>query len=144
MSQLRLRMVRPWPDQFQHLFMYHLFLFFLVFFSWVEGSAKGPFFIVSDQWLEYSLLTKLETQDIPALHVLIPVRISSSLASQTSADCFQHHARGMKGVVTPGRFLCAMSRFLCSSDWLWSHDFELISLCEIGRLWSSLPTIVLI
>ena len=110
-------------------------IFFGIFFLGWRGLQRGYIFlIVSDQWLEYSLLKKLETQDIPALQVLIPVRISSSLTSQTSADCFQHHTQGMKGVVTPGRFLCAMSRFLCSSDWLWSHDFELISLCEIGRL----------
>ena len=38
-------------------------------------------------------------------------------------------------MVTLGRFLCAMLRLPCrQSDWLWSHDFELISMCETAGI----------
>ena len=51
---------------------------------------------------------------------------SSRKPDQTipSADRFQYHARGRKGLVSLGRFLSAMLWLLRrESDWLWSHDF---------------------
>ena len=48
-----------------------------------------------------------------------------------SADRFQYHAWRRRGLVSLGRFLFAMLRLLHrESDWLWSHDFELTSMCE--------------
>ena len=53
-----------------------------------------------------------------------------------------------KGLVTHGRFLCATSQLpRRQSDWLWSHNSELISTWEIAevdrRVWwlSSFPTL---
>ena len=52
-----------------------------------------------------------------------------------SADCFQYHARGRKGLVTLGRFPCAASRFVHrQSDWLQLHNSELILMCETAKL----------
>ena len=52
-----------------------------------------------------------------------------------SMDRFQYHVRERKGLVTLGRLLCATLRLLRrKSDWLWSHDFELTSMCETTEL----------
>ena len=48
-----------------------------------------------------------------------------------TTDCLQYHAWGRKGLVTFGRFPCAKSRLLHrQSDWLQSHNSDLISTCE--------------
>ena len=51
-----------------------------------------------------------------------------------SADRFQYHARGRKGLVTLGRFPCATSRLpRRQSDWLQLHNSELIPTCETAE-----------